>query len=416
MDEPILIIIIVVCLLFSSYFSASETAFSTFNKIKMKNLAEKGNKTAKLVLNIEEKYDTMLSTILIGNNIVNILSASLSTMLFISWMGDKTGPTVSTLVMTLIVLIFGEITPKTLAKQAPDKFAMFAAPFIKLLMIIFFIFTFIFKKWQDLVSKLIKTKEDDVVTEEEILTLVEEAAEDGSINEAESELIKSAIEFGDLEVIDIFTPRVDIVALAKDSTYEDVDKAFSGNAFSRLPIYDEDIDHIIGIIYYKDFYQAEEENFKLSNIIKQPMFVMKHKLVNELLKEFQTQKQHFAVVADEFGSVAGIVTMEDILEEIVGEIWDEYDEIFEEIKKVSDNVYIISGKANVDKVLEVFGIEKDIEPVTVNGWIADELKTLPTRGTKLHFEHLNIEVIKMKGRRIDSIKVTVLPKEIEDIN
>ena len=190
MDEPILIIIIVVCLLFSSYFSASETAFSTFNKIKMKNLAEKGNKTAKLVLNIEEKYDTMLSTILIGNNIVNILSASLSTMLFITWMGDKTGPTVSTLVMTLIVLIFGEITPKTLAKQAPDKFAMFAAPFIKLLMIIFFVFTFIFKKWQDLVSKLIKTKEEDVVTEEEILTLVEESAEDGSINEAESELIK----------------------------------------------------------------------------------------------------------------------------------------------------------------------------------------------------------------------------------
>ena len=412
MNEPLLIGIVVVCLLFSAYFSAAETAFSTFNKIKMKNLADKGNKSAKLVLNIEEKYDTMLSTILIGNNIVNILSASLSTILFIGWIDDKSGPTVSTAVMTIIVLIFGEITPKTLAKQIPDKFAMFAAPFLKLLMIVFFIFTFIFKKWQDLISKLVKSKDEDVVTEEEILTLVEEAAEDGSINETESELIKSAIEFGDLEVIDIFTPRVDIVALPKDSTYEDIDKAFSGNAFSRLPIYDDDIDHIVGIIYYKDFYQAEEENFKLENIIKQPMFVMKHKLVNELLKEFQTQKQHFAVVADEFGSVAGIVTMEDILEEIVGEIWDEYDEIFEEIKQVSETVYIISGKANVDKVLEVFDIEKDIEPVTVNGWIAEELKTLPTRGTKLRFEHLNIEVIKMKGRRIDSIKVTVLPKEI----
>lgn len=412
MNEPLLIGIVVVCLLFSAYFSAAETAFSTFNKIKMRNLAEKGNKSAKLVLNIEETYDTMLSTILIGNNIVNILSASLSTILFIGWIDDKSGPTVSTAVMTIIVLIFGEITPKTLAKQIPDKFAMFAAPFLKLLMIVFFIFTFIFKKWQDLISKLVKSKDEDVVTEEEILTLVEEAAEDGSINETESELIKSAIEFGDLEVIDIFTPRVDIVALPKDSTYEDIDKAFSGNAFSRLPIYDDDIDHIVGIIYYKDFYQAEEENFKLENIIKQPMFVMKHKLVNELLKEFQTQKQHFAVVADEFGSVAGIVTMEDILEEIVGEIWDEYDEIFEEIKQVSETVYIISGKANVDKVLEVFDIEKDIEPVTVNGWIAEELKTLPTRGTKLCFEHLNIEVIKMKGRRIDSIKVTVLPKEI----
>ena len=412
MNEPLLIGIVVVCLLFSAYFSATETAFSTFNKIKMRNLADKGNKSAKLVLNIEETYDTMLSTILIGNNIVNILSASLSTILFIGWIDDKSGPTVSTAVMTIIVLIFGEITPKTLAKQIPDKFAMFAAPFLKLLMIIFFVFTFIFKKWQDLISKLVKSKDEDIVTEEEILTLVEEAAEDGSINESESELIKSAIEFGDLEVIDIFTPRVDIIALPKDATYEDIDNAFSGNPFSRLPIYDEDIDHIVGIIYYKDFYQAEEQNFKLENIIKQPMFVMKHKLVNELLKEFQTQKQHFAVVADEFGSVAGIVTMEDILEEIVGEIWDEYDEVFEEIKQVSETVYIISGKANVDKVLEVFDIEKDIEPVTVNGWIAEELKTLPTRGTKLRFENLNIEVIKMKGRRIDSIKVTVLPKEI----
>jgi CBS domain containing-hemolysin-like protein len=412
MNEPLLIGIVVACLLFSAYFSATETAFSTFNKIKMRNLADKGNKSAKLVLNIEETYDTMLSTILIGNNIVNILSASLSTILFIGWIGDKSGPTVSTAVMTIIVLIFGEITPKTLAKQIPDKFAMFAAPFLKLLMIIFFVFTFIFKKWQDLISKLVKSKDEDIVTEEEILTLVEEAAEDGSINESESELIKSAIEFGDLEVIDIFTPRVDIIALPKDATYEDIDNAFSGNPFSRLPIYDEDIDHIVGIIYYKDFYQAEEQNFKLENIIKQPMFVMKHKLVNELLKEFQTQKQHFAVVADEFGSVAGIVTMEDILEEIVGEIWDEYDEVFEDIKQVSETVYIISGKANVDKVLEVFDIEKDIEPVTVNGWIAEELKTLPTRGTKLRFENLNIEVIKMKGRRIDSIKVTVLPKEI----
>ncbi len=412
MSETLSIIIILICLILSAYFSASETALSTFNKIKIKNLAEKGNRKAKLVLNIEEKYDTMLSTILIGNNIVNILSASLATILFITWIGDKSGPTVSTAVMTIIVLIFGEITPKTLAKKRPEAFAMFAAPFLKLLMIIFFVFAFIFKKWQDFVSKLIKDKEEDQVTEEEIISLVEEATEDGVLDEDESELIKSAIEFGDLEVIDIFTPRVDIVALPSDATYEEIDQAFAGNAFSRLPIYEEDIDHIIGIIYYKDFYQAEEDNFKLSDIIKQPMFVTKHKLVNELLKEFQMKKQHFAVVADEFGSIAGIVTMEDILEEIVGEIWDEYDEIYEEIKKVSETVYIVSGKANIDKVLETFDIEKDIDPVTVNGWISEELKSLPTRGAKLTFENLKIEVIKMKGRRIESVRITVFPKEM----
>lgn len=414
MSETLSIIIILICLILSAYFSASETAFSTFNKIKIKNLTEKGNRKAKLVLNISENYDTMLSTILIGNNIVNILSASLATILFIGWINETSGPTVSTAVMTVIVLIFGEITPKTLAKKRPEAFAMFAAPFLKFLMIILFIFTFIFKKWQDLVSKFIKDKEEDQVTEEEILTLVEEATEDGVLDEDESELIKSAIEFGDLEVIDIFTPRVDVKALPLDATYEEIDQAFTGNAFSRLPIYDEDIDHIVGIIYYKDFYQAEEENFKLTDIIKQPMFVMKHKLVNELLKEFQTSKQHFAVVADEFGSVAGIVTMEDILEEIVGEIWDEYDEIHEDVKKVSENVYIVSGKANIDKVLEIFDIEKDIEPVTVNGWISEELKTLPSRGAKLQYENLKIEVIKMKGRRIESVKITVIPKEIEE--
>ena len=414
MSETLSIIIILICLILSAYFSASETALSTFNKIKIKNLADKGNKRAKLVLNIADNYDSMLSTILIGNNIVNILSASLSTILFISWINETSGPTVSTAVMTVVVLIFGEITPKTLAKKRPETFAMFAAPFLKFLMIILFAFTFIFKKWQDFISKLVKDKEEDQVTEEEIISLVEEATEDGVLDEDESELIKSAIEFGDLEVIDIFTPRVDVKALPLDATYEEIDQAFTGNAFSRLPIYDEDIDHIVGIIYYKDFYQAEEENFKLSDIIKEPMFVMKHKLVNELLKEFQTNKQHFAVVADEFGSVAGIVTMEDILEEIVGEIWDEYDEIHEDVKKVSENVYIVSGKANIDKVLEIFDIEKDIEPVTVNGWISEELKTLPSRGAKIKYEHLNIEVIKMKGRRIESVKITVIPKEIEE--
>ena len=245
MSETLSIIIILICLILSAYFSASETAFSTFNKLKIKNFAEKGNKKAKLVLNIADKYDTMLSTILIGNNIVNILSASLSTILFITWVGESSGPSISTAVMTIVVLIFGEITPKTLAKQRPEAFTMFSAPFLKFLMIILFVFTFIFKKWQDLVSKLIKTKEEDQVTEEEIISLVEEATEDGVLDKEESELIKSAIEFGDLEVIDIFTPRIDIKALPIDATYEEIDEAFKGNAFSRLPIYEEDIDHIV---------------------------------------------------------------------------------------------------------------------------------------------------------------------------
>lgn len=411
MSDSLSIIIILICLILSAYFSATETALSTFNKVKIKTLAEKGNKKAQTVLNISEQYDRMLSTILIGNNIVNILSASLATLLFVKWINESSGPTVSTLVMTIIVLIFGEITPKTLAKERPEAFAMFSCSFLNILMVLLCPFTFIFKKWQDFISKMFKAKEDEGVTEEELITLVEEAEEDGNITDDESELIKSAIEFGDLEVIDIFTPRVDIFALPKEATYEQVDEAFANNAYSRLPIYDDYIDNIIGIIFYKDFYQTEKETFKLQDIIKEPMYVLKHKPVKELLKEFQTKKQHFAVVADEFGSVAGIVTMEDILEEIVGEIWDEYDEVFEEIKQVSENIYIISGKTNVDKVFEIFDISKELETVTVNGWISSELKALPTRGAKLDIDNLHIEVIKMKGKRIDSIKVTVLPKE-----
>ena len=411
MSDSLSIIIILICLVLSGYFSATETALSTFNKTKIKTLAEKGNKKAQKVLDTSEKYDRMLSTILIGNNVVNILSASLATLLFVKWINETTGPSVSTLVMTVIVLIFGEITPKTLAKERPEAFSMFSVSFLNFLMIILAPFSYIFKKWQDLISKVFKAKDDEGITEEELITLVEEAEEDGNITDDESELIKSAIEFGDLEVIDIFTPRVDIFALPKEATYQEIDEAFANNAYSRLPIYDEYIDNIVGIIFYKDFYQAEKENFKLENIIKEPMYVLKHKLVKELLKDFQANKQHFAVVADEFGSVAGIVTMEDILEEIVGEIWDEYDEIFEEIKQVSENVYIISGKTNVDKVFELFDITKELETVTVNGWISSELKSLPIRGTKLDVENLHIEVIKMKGRRIDSIKVTVHPKE-----
>jgi CBS domain containing-hemolysin-like protein len=411
MSDSLSIIIILICLVLSGYFSATETALSTFNKTKIKTLAEKGNKQAQKVLNISEKYDRMLSTILIGNNVVNILSASLATLLFVRWINETTGPSVSTLVMTVIVLIFGEITPKTLAKERPEAFSMFSVSLLNFLMVILAPLTYILKKWQDTVSKVFKAKDDEGITEEELITLVEEAEEDGNITDDESELIKSAIEFGDLEVIDIFTPRVDIFALPKEATYQEIDAAFANNAYSRLPIYDEHIDNIVGIIFYKDFYQAEEQNFKLENIIKEPMYVLKHKLVKELLKDFQANKQHFAVVADEFGSVAGIVTMEDILEEIVGEIWDEYDEVFEEIKQVSENVYIISGKTNVDKVFEIFDITKELETVTVNGWISSELKSLPMRGTKLDVENLHIEVIKMKGKRIDSIKVTVQPKE-----
>ena len=242
----------------SAYFSATETAFSTLNKIRIKNLAEDGNKKAKLVYDLTEKYETMLSAVLIGNNIVNILSSATATVLFINLMAKNPdlATTVSTAVMTVAVLIFGEITPKTIAKRSPEKFAMFSAPLLRGLMVIFTPFTFIFQKWQNLLAKMFKTDEDKGITEEELISIIEEAEEEGDFDKEESTLIKSAIEFGDLEVGDIFTPRRDITAVSSDVTKEEIVKVFTESGYSRIPVYNDDIDNIIGIIYYKDFYNT----------------------------------------------------------------------------------------------------------------------------------------------------------------
>ncbi|MBR5817824.1 MAG: DUF21 domain-containing protein, partial [Clostridia bacterium] len=258
MDTPqiIQLIVMVVCLILSAYFSATETAFSTFNRIRVKNLAEKGDKKAARVIRLSEDYDNLISTILIGNNIVNILASSLATLFFISILnGDQSlGSTVSTIVMTVAVLIFGEISPKTMAKKSPDAFASFSAPIIAFLEIILFPLTIIFRGWQALLAKLFKSNDDEGITEEELISIIEEAEEEGGLDEDEGSLIKSAIEFNDLEVSDIFTPRIDITAVSTEATKDELSELFSESGYSRLPVYEGDIDNILGIVYYKDFY------------------------------------------------------------------------------------------------------------------------------------------------------------------
>ena len=410
------IIIIVVCVFLSAYFSATETAFSTFNRIRVKNMAEKGNKKAALALKLSDNYDSLISAILIGNNIVNILASSLGALVFGNYIANKdVASAVNTAVLTVAILIFGEISPKTIAKNNPENFALFSAPIINFVRIILFPFIFIFNGWQKLLAKLFKKEEDQGMTEEELISIIEEAEEEGDIDKEESDLIKSAIEFGELEVGDIFTPRIDITALPVTADKEMVAKTFSESGYSRLPVYDGDLDNVVGILYYKDFYTvAYKTNVPLHEIIKPVIYVAKTQPVNELMKELQEKQLHMAVVTDEFGSTSGIVTLEDILEEIVGEIWDEHDEIIEEIKEVGENEYVVSGKANTEKLFEELDIDIDdeIDAVTVGGWAMEVLGKIPEVGDTFEEHGVAVEVLEMDGRRVESVHV--LDKRDED--
>ena len=411
--EPHLVwylVIIVICVIMSAYFSATETAFSTFNRIRLKNMAEKGDKRAALVVKLSEDYDTLISTILIGNNIVNTLSASLGTLFFAGILVNNPdlAAGLSTLVLTLVVLTFGEITPKTMAKNAPEGFVMFSAPVINVLLHIFKPFNFVVKQWQQLLGKLFKSEDDKGMTEEELISIIEEAEEDGGIDEEESTLIKSAIEFGDLEVGDIFTPRIDITALPADADKETILNTFAESGYSRIPVYVDDLDNVTGILYYKDYYaMTKDGEVNVSEILKPVIFVAKTQNVNDLMKELQEKQLHMAIVTDEYGSTAGLITLEDILEEIVGDIWDEHDEIVEEIKSVGEKEYEVSGMASIEKLLDELDMKPDEESdsSTVNGWATDILGKLPEEGD--HFEHLglDVEVLKMDGRRIETLRV-----------
>lgn len=412
---------IIACVIMSAYFSATETAFSTFNRIRLKNIAEKGNKRAVKALKLADNYDTLISTILIGNNIVNILASTLATLffadiLFRSPISDWSA-TISTVVMTLLILTFGEVTPKSLAKLSPEKFAMFSAPLIGGLVIIFTPFSFLFKKLQSMLAHLVKNGGDQGMTEEELISIIDEATEDGGLDEEESTLIKSAIEFNELEVGDIFTPRIDITAVETDVTKEEMAKLFSESGYSRIPVYENDLDNIVGLIYYKDFFTtAFKRSTPISEIIKPVMYVTKSMKINDLMKELQDKQMHLAVVTDEYGSTAGIVTLEDIIEEIVGEIWDEHDEVIEEIKQVGDKEYIVSGMANLEKVLDTFDIEdEEIDALTVNGWAMDILERIPEEGDTFEKYGLTVRVLKMDGRRIANIHILDnRPDEDED--
>lgn len=408
-SDTLSLTIILVCLVFSAYFSATETAFSTMNQIRMKNMADKGNKTAALALRLAHNFDRLLSTILIGNNLVNILLTSLATLLCVKIWGEQQGASLSTILSTIVVLIFGEISPKSIAKESPEAFALFSAPILRVFIFVLTPFTFLFTQWKKLLSKIFKSSEDRGITDEELLTIVEEAEHEGGIDAEEGSLLRSAIGFTDLETIDIYTPRVDIVGIPLDAGKQEIADLFLETGFSRLPVYKEDIDHIVGIINQKDFHNfIYHTDRPLKEIIRPVLFITPNMKIGSLLKNLQESKTHIAIIIDEFGGTEGLVTMEDIVEELVGEIWDEHDRVVHEIEKVSDSEYIIAGTASIDKVFEELDIEKELDVNTISGWIMDVLERVPQEGDSFVSDDLEITVLKMVDRRIEKVRVRKL--------
>ncbi len=374
-------------------------------------MAEEGNKRAALVQTISENFDRLLTTVLIGNNIVNIASTSIATVFFIGLLNDQaTGSTVSTVVMTVIVLIFGEITPKSIAKEKPEAFAMFAAPFIKLLFYIFVPFIWFFALWKKMLKAVFKLEGNDAITGDELLNIVEEAEDSGGIDEEESDLIRSAISFSELTAEDILTPRVDVIAIEKTDDDDKIAHVFEDSGFSRLPVIEDSIDNIIGFIHIRDFSRAkfaDDVAFNIDTILKDTTFVAKSMPVNDLLKFMQSKKTHMAVVTDEYGGTIGIVTLEDILEELVGEIWDEADEVVEEIVECEDGSFTVLCSTQLDKMFDHLGMntDADSESVSVGGWVIEQLCKIPEVGDQFSYEELDVVVTKVESRRIIEISV-----------
>ena len=410
-----LIGILVILVFCSSFFSATETAYSSINKIKLKNMASAGSRKAQKALELADGYDRLLSTILVGNNVVNILASSLATVLFVQNLGfGDAGVSLSTAVMTIVILIFGEISPKSIAKETPEKFAMAVAGVIGFIQTLLTPINFLFSLWKKLLSMMFKVENDDSMTQEELLTIVEEAQNEGDLETHESDLICAAIEFNDLDVKDILTPRVDVIAVDVTDSLDEIELMFRNNNFSRLPVYENSIDNIVGVIHEKDFYNLYYNHMGTFKSITQTLlYTSPHVKISSLLKQLQSSKTHMAVVLDEYGGTAGIITLEDILEELVGEIYDEHDQVKEYYKELDPNTYLIECDMDLDDMFEFFGLEdeEDYDFITVSGWVIHELERIPKVGESFTYKNLVVTVTQTDARKVIEVKVSVIPQD-----
>ena len=416
MNSNTLLIILLLLVLSYSFFSACETAFSSLNRVKLKALANQGNKKAQNTLDLHDSFSKVLTTILIGNTIVNVVSASLATVFF-SKLYPNNGVAISSVVMTIVIMIIGEIIPKNISKHFPEKFAIVVTPLLKLLVFIFTPLTYVFNLIDKLFSKTFK--DDDAYSTEEFITMVEEANEDGEIEDHEADLITNALEFNDLDVGEIYTPRIDIVAFDIDATsVEQIEVMYRDSGYSRLPVYKDSIDNIIGVLHEKDFYYHlyYEKSTNIKNLLKEVVYTSPQVKISSLLKQFQKTKSHMAVVCDEYGGTDGIITMEDILEELVGEIYDEHDEVVEYYKKINDNTYLVKGDLEIEDFFEFFKIENndEYEFNTTSAWVIDMFDKIPSVNDKFDYKNLTIIVTDSDEKKVNEIKVIINEEEKED--
>lgn len=411
-DSIGMLIAIVILVAMSAYFSATETAFTSLNRIRLKSRADNGDQRAARTLALAESYDKLLSTILIGNNVVNITATTVSTLFFVKLLDEQSGPAVSTVVLTIVILIFGEISPKSLAKESPEAFAMFSAPLLRFFMVVLTPANFLFSQWKRLLSKLFHNASNDGITEEELVTMVDQAETEGGLDQHESQLIRAAIEFNDLEVEEILTPRVDIVAVEDTDSMDEIARVFAESGFSRIPVYHEDIDDVVGVIHEKDFHAARFRGREdVSSFMSNVLYTTGNTKISDLLRILQKEKAHMVIVVDEYGGTEGLVTLEDIVEELVGEIWDEHDEVIEEFKKQEDGSYLISCNADLTDLFDLFSIRGECDANTVSGWVMEQIGRVPEEGDRFQAEGLDVTVTRVDHRRVMEIRVEVLPEE-----
>ena len=408
-----MIVIIAVLVILSAYFSATETAFTSVNRIKIKNMAMDGDRRAERVLTLIGEYDKLLSTILIGNNIVNIGMTAIATMLFVELYGSR-GASYATLVMTLVVLIFGEISPKSLAKESPESFSMFSAPLIRGFMWILTPVNYVFSLWKKLLSKVFLVSNTRNISEDELLTMVEEAETEGSLEQEQSELIQNAIEFNEVEAEEVMTPRVDIVAIDLSMTEEEIQDVFRTTGFSRLPVYEEDMDSVQGVLNEKDFHNyVLGSEHTVSDFVKPVVFVAGSMKISSLLRKLQSMQTHMAIIVDEYGGTEGLVTMEDIIEEIVGEINDEYDEDERSYTRLNQNTYVFEAKTLLSDFRKIMQLPEDAfddvagDADTLAGLLLEIKGEFPQEHERISHERFTFEVMEMDERRIVKIKVIV---------
>lgn len=403
-------LVLILLVAMSAYFSGSETAFSAVNKLQMKKLADDGNKKAKRVLKLVDKYDALISTILIGNNIVNLSASALATITAAEISDSNWAVTIGTAILTVVVLVFGEISPKSMAKESAESFAMFSAPFMQFLVYLMTPLNLCFMGWKKLMSKVIKPKKIELEIEEELLTFVDEAENEGDLDEGESDLIRNAIEFNETVAEDIYTPRVDMVAVNITDSKDKIQQTFYNSGYSRLPVYRDSIDNIIGVINQKDFTNPVNKELAIEEIMSKPVMVVPSTKLSKLLGILQKKKSHLAILVDEYGGTMGIVTMEDVVEELVGEIWDEHDEVIEEFTEISENRYRVLCTASLKDMFDYFDIdepEEEQDTVSVSGWITEALGKIPQVGDNFIYENINIYVTKCDAKHVEEIIVEI---------